>query len=274
MGTEAKPSPTALHPPWYITAGIYLLYSAIVLRTLANESIRPLLPAYLGIEGAYLLMFTLMLWRTPHGVLWRHVYFAIQSVLVVGGYALHPKFDFILILLVLLSFQAVLILPGRAGWVWVATGSALTATTLMIGFGALHGLALALMPMTIGIVFPAYLTLMRQIESGMARTQGLLAELQAANQQLTVLAEQAEELSAIQERNRLARQLHDSVSQTIFSISLQTRAAQILLQREPEQLRPQLEQLRSLSRNALEEMRRLIARLRPPQGEAAVGPTP
>lgn len=259
--------------PWYSVAGMYLLYAAIVLRTLANSNIRVLLPAYLAIEGAYLVMFTLVLWRPARGVRWRHAYFAVQSALVVCAYALRPQFDFILILLVLLSFQAVLLLPGRAGWAWVGIGTALIAGSLMIGLGALRGLTMALMPMTIGIVFPAYITAMRQIEGGLAGTAMLLAELQAANQQLTALAAQAEELSAIQERNRLARQLHDSVSQTVFSISLQTRAAQILLEREPERLRPQLEQLRGLAQEALGEMRSLIIRLRPPQGQAAARPT-
>ncbi len=267
-------SPTALHPPWHIVAGMYLLYAAIVLRTAANSNIRALLPAYLAIEGAYLVLFTLILWRPARPVRDAHLYFAAQSALVVGAYALRPQFDFILLLLVLLSLQAVLVLPGRSGWMWVGIGSGLIAASLMIGLGALPGLALALMPIVIGIVFPAYITATRQIEGGLARTQLLLTELQAANQKLTALAAQAEELSAIQERNRLARQLHDSVSQTIFSISLQTRAAQILLEREPALLRPQLELLRSLAQNALEEMRGLIAQLRPRQGETAAGPTP
>ncbi len=263
-----------MRPPWYILAGMYFLYASIVLRTLANSNIRSLLPAYLGIEGAFLALFTLMQWRTVRAPQARHIYFAAQSALVVGAYALRPRFDFVLMLLVLLSFQAVLVLPARAAWTWVGINGGMIAASLMIGLGALNGLALALMPITIGIVFPAYIAATRQIEMGLARTQRLLAELQAANQELTTLAAQAAELSAIEERTRLARQLHDSVSQTIFSISLQTRAAQILLEREPERLRPLLEQLRSLAQDALEEMRSLITRLRPSKGETAAGPTP
>ena len=144
----------------------------------------------------------------------------------------------------------------------------------MVALGGLQGLSLTLMAMTIGIVFPAYVTVTQEIETGLRKTGALLAELQEANQQLMASAEQAEELSAIQERNRLARQLHDSVSQTIFSISLQTRAAQILLERDPDRLRPQLEQLGSLSQNALGEMRGLIAQLRPRENESIQRPTP
>jgi signal transduction histidine kinase len=76
-------------------------------------------------------------------------------------------------------------------------------------------------------------------------------------------AGQVEELAAVEERNRLARELHDSVSQTIFSITLNTRAAQILLERNPAGVKPQLEQLQKLTQNALVQMRSLIAQLRP-----------
>ncbi len=274
MPTEQHPGPKVSRPAWFMLAGALLVYLATVIRTIANANIRSLLPAYLTLEFTYLVLFALMLWRPARDLRWRHGYFAIQSLLVVALASLHPRFDFIVMLFVLLSFQSVLVLPTRAAWFWVGIVSSLTAVCLILGFGPLYGLALALMPMTIGVVFPAYTAVTRQIESGLAQTQALLAELQEANRQLTSFAEQAEELSAIQERNRLARQLHDSVSQTIFSIGLHTRATQILLEREPERVRPQLQELRSLTQSALTEMRGLIAELRPPQAETAAQPTP
>jgi signal transduction histidine kinase len=115
----------------------------------------------------------------------------------------------------------------------------------------------------VGIVFPAYVAITQEIDAGQRKQQALLNELQEANRQLTAYAGQVEELSAIQERDRLARELHDSVSQTIFSISLHSRATRILLERDPGRLRPQLHQLQLLTQNALAEMRSLIADLRP-----------
>lgn len=43
----------------------------------------------------------------------------------------------------------------------------------------------------------------------------------------------------MEERNRLARELHNSVSQTLFSMALNTRSAEIILKRKPSQARPQ-----------------------------------
>jgi two-component system NarL family sensor kinase len=72
-----------------------------------------------------------------------------------------------------------------------------------------------------------------------------------------------EELATLEERNRLARELHDSVSQTLFSITLSTRAAQLLQKKSPGKLKNQLEQLQHLTEDALAEIRTMITQLRP-----------
>lgn len=269
MMTEKTRPPVPVSRPGVIVVGaIYLLYAAVVIRTLTNPNVRSRLPIYLALEVLYLMLFTLILWRPVRKPLWQHLYFVFQSLLVLTLVLLRPRFDFIVILYVILSLQSVLIFSNRARWIWVAVLTLLTGVPLMVTLGALLGLALALMPMTIGIVFAAYAAVTQEIETGLRNHQALLADLQVANQQLTASAGRAGELSAIQERNRLARELHDSVSQTIFSISLHTRATQIILEREPDRLQSQLEQLQVLTHNALEEMRGLIAHLRPPENES------
>jgi signal transduction histidine kinase len=269
LDRSAAPLRAVSQPGRIIIATAYLLFAAVVIRSLANPNIRARLPIYLGLEFLYLVLFSLVLWRPARRPLWQHAYFVIQSWLVLALILLRPRFDFILVLYVLLSLQAALVFSGRAGWIWVGILALLTSMPLMATLGALQGLALALMPMTIGIVFAAWVAVTQEIEAGLCKREELLVQLQEANQLLTFSACQAEELSAIQERDRLARELHDSVSQTIFSISLVARASQLLLERDPQRLRPQLEQLQRLTHNALAEMRGLIAQLRPPEGESA-----
>src|SRR5690242_8370399 len=69
------------------------------------------------------------------------------------------------------------------------------------------------------------------------------------------LYERSRELSILSERNRLALELHDVVSQKLFSLMLTAEAAGTLLDRDPEQARTQVERLQSLSREALDELR-------------------
>jgi signal transduction histidine kinase len=81
------------------------------------------------------------------------------------------------------------------------------------------------------------------------------------------LHERSRELSTIEERKRLARELHDSVTQTLFSIGLTAEAAVELLESDPIRARTQLEHLQGLTRAAMTEMRSLIFELRPAELE-------
>ena len=78
------------------------------------------------------------------------------------------------------------------------------------------------------------------------------------------LHEQARELSVVAERNRLALELHDAVSQKLFGLVLSAEAAGTLLERDPLAAREQVERLQGLAQEALEELRSLVFELRPP----------
>jgi signal transduction histidine kinase len=77
------------------------------------------------------------------------------------------------------------------------------------------------------------------------------------------LYEQAEETAVAAERNRLARDLHDAVTQTLFSAGLIADVLPRLWDRSPDEARRRLEELRELTRGALAEMRTLLVELRP-----------
>ncbi len=74
---------------------------------------------------------------------------------------------------------------------------------------------------------------------------------------------QARTLAALQERQRLARELHDSVSQMLYSIALSARTARILLDRDPSRVGEVLDDVLGLAKAGLAEMRALIFELRP-----------
>jgi len=77
------------------------------------------------------------------------------------------------------------------------------------------------------------------------------------------LYEQAQELAALEERQKLARELHDSVSQALYGIALGAHTAQTLLDRDPRLVADPLEYILSLAKAGLAEMRALIFELRP-----------
>ena len=83
------------------------------------------------------------------------------------------------------------------------------------------------------------------------------------------LREQVEQSAVVAERSRLARDLHDAVTQTLFSSSLIAEVIPRLWESQPEEGRKRLEELRQLTRGALAEMRTLLLELRPATLEEA-----
>jgi signal transduction histidine kinase len=77
------------------------------------------------------------------------------------------------------------------------------------------------------------------------------------------LYEQSQQAAVWQERQRLARELHDAVTQTLFSASIIAEVVPRLWERDPEMARQRLDELRELTRGALAEMRTLLMELRP-----------
>ena len=96
-------------------------------------------------------------------------------------------------------------------------------------------------------------------------------ELLAAHAAIAItnarLYEQSRELSVLSERNRLALELHDAVSQKLFSLVLTAEAAETLAGRDPAAVGEQVARLKALAQEALDELRALIFELRPPDLE-------
>jgi two-component system nitrate/nitrite sensor histidine kinase NarX len=77
------------------------------------------------------------------------------------------------------------------------------------------------------------------------------------------LNKQAQALAVLEERQRLARNLHDAINQSLFSAGLIAEVLPRLWERDQDEARRSLEDLRRLTRGAMAEMRALLAELRP-----------
>jgi signal transduction histidine kinase len=261
--TPKKAAAVSAPPSRVATIALYLFGVAVLVRTLVANTHPSLLPWYLALAAAFLVLYTVVWWRPGLRPWALYVVFASQSLIVMALLALTPKADFIPTLFLLLSYQAAFVIAGRVRWFWLVLFVLLTALPLMKLMGPLTGLAKALLPMAGEILVFAYVGVSKDIEAARVESETTIAELEATQQQLRISIDQVEDLAAVEERNRLARELHDSVSQTMFSILLTTRSAQMLEQRDPTKLKEQLTELDRLTKDALAQMRGLIAELRP-----------
>jgi signal transduction histidine kinase len=77
------------------------------------------------------------------------------------------------------------------------------------------------------------------------------------------LHERSRELSIVEERNRLARELHDAVTQKLFGLVLAAESGAALLEHDAQRAGVQLQLVRELAHEAMEELRSVIVHLRP-----------
>jgi signal transduction histidine kinase len=129
--------------------------------------------------------------------------------------------------------------------------------------GWLAGLALVLLILAVLAFLVPYDFLFARAQADRAESQRLLADLQSAHDKLQQQAAQAQELAAARERNRLARELHDSVSQALFGIILTSQSARLLIERDPARVAAEIEHLQEMTSSALAQLRALIADLHP-----------
>lgn len=92
----------------------------------------------------------------------------------------------------------------------------------------------------------------------------LIAELQAARQELEVAHQQEVELAALRERERLARDMHDSLGHALVALSVQLEAVQRLYPVSPAEASRQVDEMKALTRSSMEALRRTLAGLRAP----------
>ncbi len=104
--------------------------------------------------------------------------------------------------------------------------------------------------------------------TGISRTSEergrLIRELEAAQKELEAARERDAELAALRERERLARDLHDSLGHALVALSVQLEAIQRLYKVDPERASAQVDELKALTRQSMEGLRRSLAGLRAP----------
>lgn len=203
---------------------------------------------------------TELLQRFPENT--RHIiFFSVQCALVLGmGIVLGPGGNW-LIGLPMVGVAVERLSPrGR----WLVYLGILAAIVLPILYYSTWEFALmnALIDST-AIIFVVIITQVRLNEQrAREKAERLTRDLEAANRQLAEYASQAEELAATQERNRLARDIHDTLGHYLTIVNVQIEAAKVMCESDPGRALDALNKAQDLARKGLNSVRESVAALR------------
>ena len=189
------------------------------------------------------------------------LYFLIQLTMVLGiGWTLGPGGNWLIGLP--LVAVAVYWLPPRKRW-FVYLGLLFAIVLPILHYSTWDTALMNAFVISAAIFFIAALTQVRINEQqARARAEGLAAQLETANLQLAAYASQVEELATAQERNRLAREIHDNLGHYLTIVSVQLEAAKATFHSDPERSLDALSKAQELVRKGLAGVREFVARLR------------
>lgn len=249
----------------------YLVYIAVIARAIGwNQETFPI-PTTIWI---LLVVFGILLFSeralTQRFPFYPRVYTLVQSGVAIAMLYQAPTIDFLAMLLMPLSFQAVQFFHDLVGFAWIAGFSLAMGGMMLLGLEWQAGLTMLLANTGANFLMGSFAHLIARTEQKQRENQRLFGDLQEAYRHLKDSAAQAEALSAATERHRLVRELHDSLTQTLFSMNLAVQSAQFSTGGMSSDAEEYLNRLQALARNAASEVQELtgqVTRHLPLQGE-------
>lgn len=245
----------------------YLLAFGGIVRTLVRFGEDH--PWSIGIlVGVYLILLFAEPFLIRRNRLLTYSYLFIQVIIICTLAYITPNVDYWALLFCPLILQVMHNFPHRSGFLLTGVITLIMSVFFILGLGLDIALPLILIYGMVFFLFASLLAIVREVEAAREESQKQQAELQSAHQQLQTYTKQAEQLAVLQERNRLARELHDSVSQSLYSLTLFSEAARHMAEDIGEQkIEQYIGQIGVIGQQALKEMRLLIYELQPPELE-------
>ena len=193
-----------------------------------------------------------------------HLYLGVHGGLVAALMFLQPGWTMYPVLYFPPSVRAILALSVRPGAYWIAAYTVAIAASFAIRMDLSEGLIALFLYGVLYALFGAFTNAIVRADTARRESQALLAELQEAHRQLQEYAARIEELVVMEERNRLAREMHDTLGHRLTVASVQLEGAQRLCSADPERAASMVGTVREQVREALGELRSTVATLRTP----------
>ena len=190
------------------------------------------------------------------------------GVFLIGNAIVYFWNDNSLISLVLFPMAAlgVMSLPGRWPFVYgflIVIGALFAFGLIGIGKPIDSDVLLSGLSLGAGVLFTIAFTqvAVREI-AARVEVEQLNRQLGSANRQMRAYATQAQELAVANERNRLAREIHDSLGHFLTVINVQLEAADKIFERDSDKSREAIRKAQTLAQDGLADIRRSVAALR------------
>jgi signal transduction histidine kinase len=249
---------------WFMVTSYVILIAAGVVGLRFDPPTTAVLRWLIVIILAAIALLQLRIPKTGSPAWQIHAYLAVHGGLIAVLMFFQPGWTMYPVLFVAPITVAVLALPVRQSVYWIAAYTAATAITFIVGISLTEGLIALFLYGVFYAFLGAFAGTLARADAARRDSQALLAELQQAHDQLQEYALRVEELAVVEERNRLAREMHDTLGHRLTVASVQLEAAERLCPTDAERAAGMVGTVREQIREALAELRSTVAALRAP----------
>ena len=250
---------------WLLTAAAYLTWLGILADIWPNIADAPNRLFILVLFGLFFVGLTVYVFLEERPFLVHlYLFFQVLILWLIASVVPREVIGSISTLFFVLSAEAMLFLPLLPGLAWIGVFIVVT----WLGGVATHEV---IDPSNFVAMLGGYLffgtfgAALRQANEARQRSQKLLVDLQEAHAQLQAYTTQAQQLAVAEERNRLAREMHDALGHRLTVAVVQLEGAQRLIPTEPERSAKMVGTMRGQLKQALSELRQTVSALRSPE---------
>ncbi len=254
-----------------ITSGTDLAFALVVLIAYFTTFSRPpeislfVITVLICLGVAYIMngIYGFAFINQSNNIIFKLVYFGSQ--LLLGGLIVYFSKGAGFTAFILLPLVAHTAMSLEQDWLLAVNASIfLTYVISMVGISGSWEMVFPNLPIFfVGQIFFLIFTQTAVNEQrGRMQMEKLAAELSEANRHLSEYASQVKDLTLSQERNRLAREIHDGLGHYLTTINMQIKASLAVLKKDPEKATALLEHAQQLTSDALVDIRNSVAALR------------
>lgn len=242
----------------YITIFIFLILQMIISTNIKDRIISSII----------MVLFTL-LWRfwlpkLEHSRFLINIFIFVETIIIIIPVILGLNWGIFSYLFFMLSAFAMIELPYKTGIIWIIIFSFISFIIYTYQFGIYIGTLNSVLYFVGSFFFGGFGYALSIAIKSKEKSEQLLEELSEVNSKLREYAEKVEELTILEERNRLSREMHDSIGHHLVTVSLRLEILKKIINEKPEEAKNIIETIKNEISKSLEELRNVVKTLRKP----------
>jgi signal transduction histidine kinase len=242
----------------YITIILFIIIQLVMVGTLKERIFS------LVIMSLFLIFFRFWFPKIENSIFYINIFIFIETLMILIPIFLNFNWGVFPYLFFMLSVISMVKLPLINGIFWIIVFTLISFIIYSIQGGLYFGLIYSLIYGVGSFFFGGFGYALKISIESKEKTEKLLQELKETNEKLKEYTKKVQELTILEERNRLSREMHDSIGHHLVTVSIELEILKKILFENPDEAKKLIEVVKNEISKSLEDLRNVVKTLRKP----------